>query len=77
MLLSEYIKLLQTLPQDLEVYVARGEWGPVQTNTGHNAPEVTSVYQFITDRTGHWDVDYFPEATASYPEFRQKKVILL
>jgi hypothetical protein len=71
MILSEYIKLLQALPQDLEVFAERGEWGPVEVKL----PVIETVEQFLDG--SDWHVAYLPELTASDPDYKQKKVVVL
>ena len=78
MILSEYIKTLQELPQDAEVYVSRGEWGPVAINE-RNMPAITPLYAFRPkgEECVDWFEDFYPEVTGQDEDYIQKTVVVL
>jgi hypothetical protein len=58
MIVSKLIEYLKTLPQDAEVMIQRGEWGPSRI---YSAPR-TALVRDANDKEGHhnWEID-FPE----------------
>jgi hypothetical protein len=89
MILKDYIAKLQELPQDLEVFASRGEWGPVPVSDplhlgNGETPSVASVYAFTpdgkpqTDEGPAWYEDFNPNPVIDVEsDYTRKKVVLL
>lgn len=81
MILKDYIAKLQELPQDLEVFAARGEWGPVPIEE-RQMPAIQPVYAFtpdgkpMSDEGPCWYEDNDPDLDEG-ADYTKKKVVLL
>jgi hypothetical protein len=73
MTVAEYVAELLQMPQDMQLLIERGEWGPCEPKL----PRVEPIHKWDKEDTD-WKIDYMPEYASDYmdEEVKSQAVIL-